>query len=96
VSATGNHTRACKAMAAGALALTCAACAASGGPKPTTLSGGESCQSIRANLNRLDKEGVPALVERQNAGKKLSAAQSAQADLYNRLLNTYLGARCHV
>ncbi len=45
---------------------------------------------------RLDKKGVQALVERQNAGKQLTKAQKAQADLYNQLLNDYLGARCHV
>jgi hypothetical protein len=87
-----------KGAAVGVLALACAGCAASGNgdPGPTALSGGETCQSIRDNLNKLDSDGVPALVERQNAGKKMSAAQKAQADLYNRLLNKYLGARCHV
>jgi hypothetical protein len=84
-----------------AAALACAGCAnnttnAYGDPGPTALSGGETCQSIRADLNRLDNQGVPGLVERQNSGKKLSAQQKAQADLYNRLLNQYLGARCHV
>jgi hypothetical protein len=39
---------------------------------------------------------VPAYVERQSQGKSLSAAQKSQADLYNKLLNEYLGARCHV
>jgi hypothetical protein len=67
-----------------------------GDPGPTQLSAGETCQSIRSNLNSLDSKGVPALVERQNSGKKLSPAQKAQADLYNRLLDKYLGARCHV
>jgi hypothetical protein len=88
-------------MAAGAATLVLAGCAASGGagtgdPGATALSGGQTCQSIRADLNRLDGQGVPALVERQNAGKKLSSSQKSQADLYNRLLNEYLGARCHV
>ncbi len=100
MSAKGRSTRAFGLVATGILALACAGCAANGGgngdPGPTTLSGGETCQSIRSNLNRLDSQGVPALVERQNAGKKMSAAQKAQADLYNRLLNQYLGARCHV
>ena len=60
------------------------------------LSSGETCQSIRSNLNSLDKEGVPSLVERQNSGQKLAAPQKAKADLYNQLLDKYLGARCHV
>jgi len=68
----------------------------SGDPGPQALSGGETCQSIRSNLNKLDKEGVPSLVERQNSGQKLPAAQKAKADLYNQLLDKYLGARCHV
>jgi hypothetical protein len=68
----------------------------SGDPGPQALSGGETCQSIRTDLNRLDKEGVPSLVERQNSGQKLPAAQKAKADLYNQLLDKYLGARCHV
>ena len=89
-----------KGMAAVFAALTVAGCAAANGdggdPGPTALSSGQTCQSVRDDLNRLDRQGVPALVERQNAGKKLSAPQKAQADLYNRLLNQYLGARCHV
>jgi hypothetical protein len=90
-------TRDFKRLTVGLAALTVAGCANSGGdPGPTALSAGESCQSIRANLLNLDKKGVQDLVERQNAGKKLSAPQKAQADLYNRLLNQYLGARCHV
>jgi hypothetical protein len=39
---------------------------------------------------------VPSLVEQQNSGKKLGAPQKAKADLYNQLLDKYLGARCHV
>ena len=90
-----------KQTAAGLMALTLAGCASAnsptgGDPGPTALSGGETCQSIRANLTRMDNQGVPAFVERQSAGKKLSDKQRAQADLYNRLLNQYLGARCHV
>lgn len=92
----GSDARALKGLAAGVLALACAGCAANGGdPGPTTLSDGETCESIRDNLDRLDREGAPAAIEKQNAGKKVSAAEKAQADLYNRLLNKYLGARCH-
>jgi hypothetical protein len=90
-------TSAFKRLAVSVATLALVGCAANGGdPGPTALSGGETCQSIRANLNKLDNQGVPALVERQNSGKKLSESQKAQADLYNRLLNQYLGARCHV
>ncbi len=86
-------------LSVGLATLLVAGCAngdANGDPGPTALSAGESCQSIRADLLNLDKKGVSRLFERQNAGKKLSASEKAQADLYNRLLNQYLGARCHV
>ena len=103
ISARDNSVRAFKAAAASLLVLACAGCAAansggnaSGDPGPTTLAAGESCESIRANLNKLDSQGVPALIERDSSGKKLSAGQKQQADLYNKLLNQYLGARCHV
>ena len=69
---------------------------ANGDPGPTALGPGETCESIRVSLTKMDRQGVPALVERQNAGKSMTAAQKSQADLYNKLLNEYLGARCHV
>jgi hypothetical protein len=103
VSARDNSARAVKAAVAGLMVLACAGCAAAnsngnanGDPGPTELAAGETCESIRADLNKLDSQGVPALIERQSSGKKLSAGQKQQADLYNKLLNQYLGARCHV
>lgn len=102
VSGRAKAGRIFKGLAASAIVLACAGCAAAnsnppgGDPGPTALAEGETCESIRANLNKLDSQGVPALVERQNSGKKLSDAQKSQADLYNKLLNQYLGARCHV
>jgi hypothetical protein len=89
-----------KAAAALAVILACSGCAANGNatggdPGPTALADGETCQSILDHLNKLDRQGVPAYVERQNAGKKVTGAQKAQADLYNNLLDKYLGARCH-
>jgi len=101
VSGIVRRVRAYSGLSTGALMLLLAGCAgdsaSSGGdPGPTELSAGETCQSIRSNLNRLDSQGVPGLIERQTSGKKLSPAQKAQADLYNRLLDKYLGARCHV
>jgi hypothetical protein len=54
------------------------------------------CRSTKEQLNKLDAKGVQALVEAQSRGKKLSPSQKADADTYNRLLNDYLGSRCHV
>jgi hypothetical protein len=65
-------------------------------PGARSLPMGESCQTIRGELNKLDSRGVPALVEKASNGGKLSGAQKSDADNYNRLLGQYLGARCHV
>ena len=66
-----------------------------GGPARKALAAGETCGSIKQHLNRLDAKGVPSIIQRQAAGGKISASQKADADLYNRLLNDYLGAQCH-
>ncbi len=81
-----------------ALGVAVSGCAggASGDPGARSLPMGQSCQTIRGELNRLDSKGVPALVERSGNGGKLTPAQKAEADQYNSLLNQYLGARCHV
>ena len=102
VSGNGRRARAYSGAIAVTLAVLLAGCAGNtgtgtgGDPGPQSLSGGETCQGIRANLNRMDREGVPSLVEQQNSGKKLAGPQKAKADLYNQLLDKYLGARCHV
>ena len=70
--------------------------ASGGDPGAKSLPMGQSCQTIRGELNRLDSRGVPALVERAGSGGKLNPAQRADVDAYNSLLNQYLGARCHV
>jgi hypothetical protein len=82
---------------AGIGAVFLAGCAASGAnPGAPSLASSENCKSIKAQLNKLDAKGVPTYVEAQSRGKKLPPAQKADADNYNRLLNDYLGARCHV
>lgn len=83
---------------AGMSAVALAGCggASGGDPGAKPLPMGQSCQSIRGELNRLDSRGVPTLVERASNGGKLNAAQRADVDSYNSLLNQYLGARCHV
>ena len=67
-----------------------------GDPGAKPLPPGQSCQSVRGDLNKLDSRGVPGKVERATAGQKLSPADKADVDRYNQLLNYYLGARCHV
>ncbi len=67
-----------------------------GDPGAISLPSGQSCQSVRAELNKLDSRGVPARVEAAQSGKKLPPPQQAEVEQYNSLLNQYLGARCHV
>lgn len=83
------------AVVTAALTAGCASGNQGGGPTRKALAAGETCGSIKQQLNRLDSKGVPAVIQRQSAGGKISASQKADADLYNRLLNDYLGAQCH-
>jgi hypothetical protein len=78
--------------------LALAGCETTGGPGSDPgarpLPPGASCQSIRAELNRMDSQGAQSKVERASRGR-VDAATQAVADRYNGLLNQYLGARCH-
>lgn len=89
-----------KVLAAAAVAAVLAGCANdgsdSGDPGARPLAAGQSCGSIRQELNRLDAKGTQSKVEAASQGKKLPAAAQADVDKYNELLNQYLGARCHV
>lgn len=67
-----------------------------GDPGASALPAGETCGSIKEQLNQLDRKGARNAVDAQTSGRKLSAAQKADADSYNRLLGQYLGSRCHV
>ena len=66
-----------------------------GDPGATSLAPGQTCGSIRAELDALDRKGTQAKVEAASAGKKLSPKDKSDVDRYNLLLNQYLGARCH-
>lgn len=88
-------------LIAAAMATLVAGCANDGkggygDPGARPLPHGESCSSIRSELNRMDSRGVPSKVEAVNAGRRVSDKDRALADRYNKLLNQYLGARCHV
>jgi hypothetical protein len=74
----------------------CAGGTSSGQPHAHALPAGQSCQSVRAELDKLDAKGTRSKVEAAGRGQKLAPQAQAEADRYNDLLNTYLGARCHV
>ena len=69
--------------------------AAIGDPGASPLASGQSCGSIRHELDQLDRRGTQGKVEAASQGKKLAAKDKADVDRYNSLLNQYLGARCH-
>jgi hypothetical protein len=80
-------------------AVVLSACADSnnnGDPGSIPLASGQTCGSIRQELDKLDRKGTQSKVEASTAGKKLPPAAQADVDRYNQLLNQYLGARCHV
>lgn len=82
------------------VALLVAACSGGGGstggdPGARQLPPGSSCQTVRAEMDKLLSRGVQPRVEAAQAGKKLPPQQQAEVDQYNRLLAQYLGARCH-
>ncbi|MGE0629268.1 MAG: hypothetical protein AB7O43_15695 [Hyphomicrobiaceae bacterium] len=66
-----------------------------GPPGAKAMPVGQSCQSVRAELNRLDAKGTQSKIEAQSRGAKLSPAARADVDRYNQLLNVYLGNQCH-
>ena len=82
-------------LAVGGLLAGCEGGGPSGGdPGARALPAGQTCQTTRAELNRMDSQGAQSKVERASKGK-VDPATQAVADRYNGLLNQYLGARCH-
>ena len=87
-----------KLLAAAAAVATLAGCADGDGfgdPGAASLAPGQSCGTIRQELDQLDRRGTQAKVEAASAGKKLAPKDKGDVDRYNSLLNQYLGARCH-
>jgi hypothetical protein len=88
-----------RTFAVGLLAVLCG-CAGGGtsndNPSAQALPAGETCQSVRAELDKLDAKGTRSKVEAAGRGQKLAPQARADVDRYNDLLNAYLGARCHV
>ncbi|MEZ5774377.1 MAG: hypothetical protein R3D33_18800 [Hyphomicrobiaceae bacterium] len=70
-------------------------CAGPGmGPSGFMASGGGSCASLRADMNRLINRGVASKVDAQAAGRKLSPQAAAEVEQYNSALESYLGQGC--
>lgn len=67
-----------------------------GDPGAMAMPAGQSCQSVRGELNKLDAHGIREKFDALNRGQKLSPQAQADVNHYNDLLNLYLGARCHV
>jgi hypothetical protein len=100
VAGTKAITRVLTGLVVSAAVLALAGCAGNtstgGDPGARALPPGQSCQTIRGELNKLDARGVPSRIEAAQAGRKLPPAQQTEVDQYNKLLGDYLGARCHV
>ena len=77
-----------------ALAVGCAT-GPYGGPTAMRMPAGMTCDSVRGELDSLDRRGTRSKIVRANAGKKISAKAKKDVERYNYLLNVYLGARCH-
>ena len=94
----GAVTKALSRVAVVCAVLAVAGCAGGSGggngdPGAMAMPAGQSCQSVRAELNRLDSRGVRSKVE---AASGRGGKGDADVERYNQLLNLYLGARCHV
>ncbi len=92
-------TRRAGALAVAAVLTTavagCGGSTSGGDPGARALPQGSSCQTVRAEMDKLLSRGVQPRVEAAQAGRKLPPQQQAEVDQYNRLLAQYLGARCH-
>lgn len=74
----------------------CASGARGNNPSALALPAGQTCQAVKAELTKLDAKGTRPKVEAAGRGQNLPPQARADVDRYNDLLNTYLGARCHV
>jgi len=72
-------------------------CASSNsGRVPVGFAGGSDCHSVKAELHQMDGQGVPGLIQSEQAGAHVSAQSKAKIDRYNALLEEYLGNDCQL
>lgn len=79
-----------------AVALSGCASSSSSGRVPVGFASGGDCQSVRAELRKLDGMGVPGQIQAKQAGQHVSADTGARIDRYNSLLEQYLGNDCQL
>ena len=88
----------CVAAPMAILGLALAGCA--GGPDGVSnvglVAGGGSCKSLKRELGRYEARGIQYKADAANRGKRLSSKQRADVNRYNKLLDAYLGNKCHV
>lgn len=91
-----SFKRMCCVGVAALLVSACAQGSSGGDPGARPLPPGSSCQTIRAEMDKLISRGVQPKVEALSSGRKMSPGDRADAERYNALLAQYLGARCHM
>lgn len=77
-----------------AIAAALGACSGNEGPQQPPMLADGQCSQLRADLNAMDKRGVPGMIDARNNGKKYGAAQDAEINRYNQVLDQYLGGQC--
>jgi hypothetical protein len=76
------------------VAAALAACSGTDGPQQPAMLADNTCAQLRADLNSMDKRGVPGMIDARNNGKKYGAQQDAEISRYNQVLDQYLGGQC--
>ena len=77
-----------------AIAAALSACSGTEGPQQPPMLADGACSQLRADLNAMDKRGVPSMIDARNNGKKYGPAQDAEINRYNQVLDQYLGGQC--
>lgn len=88
-----NRLKAAAGLLAAALLAACSGTEQQGGPGGPMLADG-TCAQLRADLNSMDKRGVPGMIDARNNGKKYGPQQDAEISRYNQVLDQYLGGQC--
>ena len=92
----GLHKQGLSLLAVVTCGAVLAGCASSGGRQPVGFTNGGDCRSVKSELHQLDTQGVPAMIQAQAAGSRVSGPSKSKIDRYNYLLEEYLGNDCQL